>query len=145
MGENVGCVWCTLTVDEKYLMYSKLEVVEDRCSQYGYKFVMPDRSFFNKHYCPCVRNPSMQSCFDTRLSMMEHYMREITKYIRKHTEVRDQLIDKVWVQLLSGCADDFIASACCSLVLHPQLACGIGTNRRMPSFIKWICINHFLR
>ena len=139
--EHVGRVWCALTVDEKYLMYTKSEVVEDHFSQYGDEFVVPGRSFFHKHCCPCVRNPSMQSCVDTRISKMEHYMRAIAKYIRKHTEVRDQLTGKAWVQLLSGCAEDFIASTCCAPVLHPHLVCGIGTSRRVPSFIKWKCIN----
>ena len=87
--EHIGRVWGALTVDGKYLMYRKSEVVEDHFNHYCDEFVVPGRSFFHKHYCPCVRNPSIQSCVDTRISKMEHYIRAIAKYIGKHTEVRD--------------------------------------------------------
>jgi len=110
MEEYVGHVWCALTVDENYLMYRKSQVVVDHCSQYRDEFVVPGRSFFHKHWCPFVPNPSIYS-------------------------------GKAWAQLLSDCADDFIASTWCPPVLHPQLACGVSTIHRMPSFVKLICIN----
>ena len=72
---------------------------------------------------------------------MQHYMREISKYVRTNKETRDQLTDTIWIKLLSGSADDFVDSTCCAKVPHPELYCGIGSSHRIPSFTPWKCVH----
>ena len=139
--KHVGRVWGALTVSEKYLTFCSSEVVENFKDNYGDDYIVPSRSFFHKYCCPCVRNPSMQSCVDITTSTMEHYMRALAKYIRNNRALRNGLTNSTWLPLLSQPADVFIASTCCNSVPHPILACGIGSHRRIPSFVRWKCIN----
>ena len=68
-------------------------------------------------------------------------MRAIGQYIRQNKNIRDRLLSQTWVNLLSGHTEDFVLSSCCAKVPHPDLVCGIGLSRRIPSFHRWDCIH----
>jgi len=138
---HAGRVWIVSTVTEQYNLFLESEILENTKNLHA-NFISPSRSFFYQHRCPCITKPTMQSCVDIITSATQHYMRGIAKYIRTNKEIRDQLTSEPWIPFLSGHAEDFVDQLCCGKLLHPELECGVGSSRRIPSFLEWKCINN---
>ena len=138
---HVGRVWNVLTVTEQYNLFLESEILEKTKNLHP-EFISPSRSFFYKNRCHCVAVPTMQSCVDIITSATQHYMRCIAKYVRTNKEIRDQLTSESWIPLLCGYVEDFVDALCCDKVQHPNLVCGIGSSKRIPSFLQWKCINN---
>ena len=88
--QHVGRVWSVKTVNEQYSLFKQSEVIERYIDRYP-DFVIPSRSTFIKYRCACVSPPVMQSCVDICTSGLMHYMRALAKFVRKRSDIRDQL------------------------------------------------------
>ena len=84
----------------------------------------------------------MQSCVDIITSGMHHYMKAISKFVRKNPPIQEQLINETWLPLLTTHPENFIESCCCPKVPHTSLKCVVGSSGRVPSFTpNGICNN----
>jgi len=137
--QHVGRVWLVSTIDEQYALFCESDTMQTYLQLHP-NFKAPSCSYFYDLRCSCVANPTMQSCVDIWVSSAQQYMRAISKYIRTNKAMRDALTSTSWVPLLSGHVDEFIDSICCGKVLHPDLVCGVGLAKRIPSFIPWHCL-----
>ena len=88
--QHVGRVWSVKTVNEQYSLFKQSEVIERYINRYP-DFVIPSRSTFIKYRCACISPSVMQSCVDICTSGLMHYMRALAKFVRKRSDVRDQL------------------------------------------------------
>jgi len=88
--QHVARVWSVKTVNEQYSLFKQSEVIERYIDRYP-DFAIPSRSTFIKYRCACVSPPVMQSCVDICTSGLMHYMRTLAKFVRKRSDIRDEL------------------------------------------------------
>ena len=136
--KHVGRVWLVSTVDEQYNLFLNSETVQNYLTLHQ-SFIVPSRSFFYRRRCPCITNPSLQSCVDIIRSSLKHYISALSRYIHKNKDVKDQLTRENWLPLLGGDSEEFVYFTCCKRIEHPVLTCGVGSNKKIPKFIQWKC------
>ena len=138
--KHVGRVWIVSTIDEQHALFLESETVQTYLQLHP-TYKPPSRSYFYDLRCPCLALPTIQSCINIWISSAQQYMRAISKYIRTNKTIKDALTSTSWVRLLTGHVDEFIDSVCCQKVPHPELVCGVGLSKRIPSFIPWSCLH----
>ena len=131
-------VWHVSTIKEQYSMYLESETV-DRFKRTHPEFIPAKMTMFYENRCPCVLQPSMQSCVDIIRSTNMHYMRAISKFIRNNRIIKEELTQAPWVDDLNDNPENFIDKLSCPKVPHPELVCGIGNGAKIPSFVSWKC------
>lgn len=140
------------TLEEKYEAFSKSSFYD------RFKIANPGctigPTLFRQCICPCVANMTLDSCVDLILVQLEEYMKCIHNNILFDEDIKKELqdctcsrhidemfgiSDLMWERELGGRPQDFIKHTCCPAVSHPDLATGIGSDRRVPSFTQWDC------
>ena len=96
-------------------------------------------TMFYRNICPCILQPSMQSCVDIIRSANLHYMRAISKFVRNNKTILDHLTKATWIGDLNDNPKKFIDNLCCVKLLHPELVCRIGKSIYIPAFVPWVC------
>ena len=143
---HVGRIWNCSTWMEKYALFLESQTLNSYRSLPNFK--TPSISTLYKHHCPCLANPTVQSCVDIIKSKLFHYRKAIYNEVRTNARLKQKLHtctcnlhrkeqSQQWLEQLNIPLEKFIYFACCQRVPHPSLKCEDYT----PSFIQWDCAN----
>ena len=113
------------------------------------------RTIFHSHICPCLKNPTKQSCVDIIMSGIDQYLKTMREILRtnlcfrrtletcdcEHCKKRkDDDKPSLATVFLSMNARMVIESTCCEAVDHPDLSVGVGSSKLCPKFVPWNCV-----